>query len=50
MTFLQEDEHLPKKRRFLVQNSKKFGCPAQLVMREVVKFPKFKVCLTIFMY
>lgn len=33
----------PKKRKVQQQNSIKIGCPAQLLMREVIMFPEFKL-------
>ncbi|XP_031551338.1 uncharacterized protein LOC116288650 [Actinia tenebrosa] len=50
-TLLQDtgDHFSFKKRRFLVQNTKKFGCPAQVIMREVMQFPGYKVVLILVM-
>ena len=33
-----------KKRRFWKQDSKKLNCTATIQMREVIKFPEYKVC------
>ena len=32
-----------KKKRFLVQDTKKFGCSAKIRLREIIKFPEYKV-------
>ncbi|XP_070562430.1 calcium-responsive transcription factor-like [Ptychodera flava] len=40
---LNDDHGSYKKKRFLVQPSKKIGCPAQVIMREVIRFDQFKV-------
>lgn len=38
-------DHMHKKRKFKVQNSKKINCPAYIVIREVHRYPAFKVSL-----
>lgn len=45
LILLQNDaEDFPfKKKRFLVQDTKKFGCHAQIIVKDVLKFPEFKV-------
>ena len=30
----------------IVQDSKKFDCPAKIRLREIVEFPSYKVCLS----
>lgn len=42
LTF-QEGDHSFKGRRFLTQDTIKFGCPAKIFMSEVIKFPGYKV-------
>ncbi|XP_057292167.1 uncharacterized protein LOC130614741 [Hydractinia symbiolongicarpus] len=34
--------------RFMVQNSKKLGCPAKIIIRDIAFFPDFKVSAFIF--
>eukprot|EP00794_Sanderia_malayensis_P002783 gene2783-3220_t len=36
-------DHIQVKPRNIVQDSIKFGCKAQILMREIVKFPDFKI-------
>ena len=36
-----------KKKRFLVQDTKKFGCSAKIRLREIIKFPEYKVGVAI---
>ena len=42
-SFPKDCDFLLKKRRFLVQNTKKVNCTAQIKLREVIKFPDYKV-------
>ena len=44
----QESDHPFKARWFLPQDTLKFGCPAKIVMSEVIKFPDYKVNLIYF--
>ena len=39
----QEGDHSFRGRRFLPQDTIKFGCPAKIFMSEVMKFPGYKV-------
>lgn len=39
----QEGDHEFKGRRFLPQDTIKFGCPAKILMSEVIRFPGYKV-------
>jgi len=39
----QEGDHSFKAKRFLPQDTIKFGCPAKIIMSEVIKFPDYKV-------
>ena len=43
LRFLKDGDFLFKKRRFLVQNTKKVDCAAQIKPREVIMFPDYKV-------
>lgn len=46
--FSKEHDHTFRKRRTLVQSSKKLGCPAKVFMSRVIKFPQYKVCNRIY--
>ena len=37
------DDFVFKKRRFLVQDTRKVDCAAQIEMREILAFPEYKV-------
>ena len=41
--FKKSDHSYNKKKNTVVQNTKKFDCPAKVQMKEVVYFPEFKV-------
>ena len=40
---MDRDDFVFKKRRFLVQDTRKVDCTAQIKMREVLVFPEYKV-------
>ncbi|XP_076028661.1 uncharacterized protein LOC143017738 isoform X2 [Oratosquilla oratoria] len=40
---VSEDEPKAKKRRLMLRNSKKVDCPAKIIVREIVKFPCYKM-------
>ena len=42
-TQFQPAEHQYKQKRIRLQNSKKFNCPAQVIFKEIVQFPDFKI-------
>lgn len=39
----QDSDHSFKGRRFLPQDTRKFGCPAKIFMSEVIRFPGYQV-------
>jgi len=39
----KEGDHPFRERRFLPQDTIKFGCPAKILRSEVIKFPGYKV-------
>ncbi|XP_022802847.1 uncharacterized protein LOC111340291 [Stylophora pistillata] len=39
----KEGDHSFSGRRFLPQDTIKFGCPAKILMSEVIKFPGYKI-------
>ena len=41
----QDGDHSFKGRRFLPQDTTKFGCPAKIFMSEVIRFPGYKIKL-----
>ena len=49
MYLIQADHQYGKHRR-QVQTTKKLGCPCQIRMRHIVKFPKFKVIVAIVLF
>ena len=44
---LQDEEHSYQRRRKLPHGTKKKGCTAAIVMREVILFPEYKVGLSL---
>ena len=38
-----EHDYSAKKRRYMVQNTKKCNCTAQIHMREIIAYPGYKV-------
>jgi hypothetical protein len=43
LSWLQDGDPNFKKRRLIVQDTKKFGCKAVIKLKEILKFPDFKV-------
>ncbi|XP_072170067.1 uncharacterized protein [Diadema setosum] len=39
---MQTDHPIPRKRRRVIQGSKKKGCPARVFLKEVIRFPHFQ--------
>ncbi|XP_044176187.1 uncharacterized protein LOC114973334 [Acropora millepora] len=37
------DHHYTKRTKKMVQDTKKMGCPAQVIVREIMKFPQFQI-------
>ncbi|XP_066929672.1 uncharacterized protein [Clytia hemisphaerica] len=42
MSSCMKNDHYTGASRFLAQNTKKMNCPAEIVLRDIVKFPSFK--------
>ena len=42
----QKDHECSTKQYTIIQNSKKFDCPAKINLQEVAEFPTFKVSLS----
>ena len=43
--YFQFSDHNYKRKHMRLQNTKKFNCPAQVILKEYVEFPDFKVIL-----
>ena len=40
-----QDHHYIKRVKRMVQDTKKMGCPAQIIVKEIMKFPQFQVTI-----
>ena len=43
-----QDHHYIKRAKRMVQDTKKMGCPAQIIVKEIMKFPQFQVTIFFF--